>query len=139
MNQDHLSRNEIKEVLERILGSNLTMRFDGTNEEDKLKGEFIKVITLFEEVWQRQNDIDIKYGADLSTYDDPFFKIIEGFIRFSFDEVAGDAIIFYVYARKDEEGNINPFVDSTGKEYIFNNIDNLWEFLLYWNEEMMKL
>jgi len=139
MNQDHLSRNEIKEVLERILGSNLTMRFDGTTEEDKLKEEFIRVMTLFEEVWQRQNDIDIKYGADLSTYDDPFFRIIEGFIRFSFDEVAGDAIIFYIYARKDEEGNINPFVDPTGKEYIFNNIDDLWEFLLYWAEEMMKL
>lgn len=139
MNQDHLSRNEIKEVLERILGSNLTMRFDGTNEEDKLKEEFIRVMTLFEEVWQRQNDIDIKYGADLSTYDDPFFRIIEGFINFCFDEIASEAIIFYVYARKTDEDSINPFIDPNGKEYIFKDLNDLWEFLMYWAEEMMKL
>ena len=50
-------KKEIKGVIEQILGSNVTMRFDGTNEEDKLKGEFIRVMTMFEEVWQRQNDI----------------------------------------------------------------------------------
>ena len=75
-------KKEIKEVIEKILGSNITMRFDGYDEEDKLKSEFVKVMTMFEEVWQRQNDIDIKYGADFSTYDDPFFRVIEGFIHF---------------------------------------------------------
>lgn len=132
-------KKEIKEVIELILGSNVTMRFDGNSDEDKLKEEFIKIMTMFEKVWQRQNDIDIKYGADFSTYDEPFFRVIEGFIRFCFDEVAGDAIIFYVYARKDDNGNINPFTDPNGKEYIFNNIDDLWEFLMFWAEEMMKL
>ena len=33
-------RKEIKEVIEQILGSNITMRFDGHDEEDKLKSEF---------------------------------------------------------------------------------------------------
>jgi hypothetical protein len=43
-------KREIKGVIEQILGSNITMRFDGSNEEDKLKSEFIKVMTAFEEV-----------------------------------------------------------------------------------------
>jgi len=132
-------RKEIKQVIEQILGSNIIMRDDISTDEDKLKEEFIKVMTLFESVWKRQNDIDIKYGADFSTYDDPFFKVIEGFINFCFDEVAANAIIFYVYARVDEKETVNPFVDPNGKEYMFNNIDDLWEFLLYWAEEMMKL
>ena len=132
-------RKEIKEVIEQILGSNITMRFDGNDEEDKLKSEFIKVMTMFEEVWQRQNDIDIKYGADFSTYDDPFFRVIEGFINFCFDGVAAEAIIFYVYGRKTEEGEILPFVDSKDQEHMFDTIDDLWEFLMYWAEEMMKL
>tara|TARA_Y100001972_G_C7655721_1_gene330228 strand:+ start:609 stop:1016 length:408 start_codon:yes stop_codon:yes gene_type:complete len=132
-------RKEIKGVIEQILGSNITMRFDGSNEEDKLKSEFIKVMTMFEEVWQRQNDIDIKYGADFSTYDDPFFRVIEGFINFCFDDVAGEAIIFYVYGRKDTEGKVVPFEDPNGKLYTFNNLDDLWEFLMFWAEEMMRL
>lgn len=132
-------KKEIKGVIEQILGSNITMRFDGHDEEDKLKSEFIKVMTMFEEVWQRQNDIDIKYGADFSTYDDPFFRVIEGFINFCFDDVAGEAIIFYIYGRKTDGDEINPFVDPNGKEYYFNNLDELWEFLLFWAEEMMRL
>ena len=132
-------RKEIKGVIEQILGSNITMRFDGTTEEDKLKNEFIEIIKLYENVWKRQSDIDIEYGADFSTYDEPFFKLIEKFIHFSFDEIAGSAIIFYIYGRKSDEGEIYPFIDSSCKEHIFNTIDDLWDFLMYWAEEMMKL
>jgi hypothetical protein len=132
-------RKEIKGVIERILGSNITMRFDGSNEEDKLKNEFVKVMTMFEEVWQRQNDIDLKYGADFSTYDDPFFRVIEGWINFCFDDVAGEAIIFYIYGRRGEGEEIIPFEDPKGKLYTFNDLDDLWEFLMFWAEEMMRL
>ena len=64
---------------------------------------------------------------------------IEGFINFCFDDVAGEAIIFYIYGRKTDGDEINPFVDPNGKEYYFNNLDELWEFLLFWAEEMMRL
>ena len=129
---------EIKKVIEQILGSNITMRHDTSTDEDKLKDEFLKVIATFEGVWKRQNSMDVKYGVDFSTYDDPFFRTIEGFINFCFDGVAAEAIIFYVYARKDMEGTIHPFVDPNGKEYMFDNIDDLWEFLMSWVEEMLK-
>ena len=39
--------NEIKKVIEKILGSNITMRYDASTDEKKLKSEFIKVMTLF--------------------------------------------------------------------------------------------
>jgi hypothetical protein len=129
---------EIKKVIEQILGSNITMRQDASTDEDKLKDEFLKVMAMFEKVWERQNNMDVKYGVDFSTYDDPFFRTIEGFINFCFDGVAAEAIIFYVYARKDMEGTIHPYVDPNGKEYMFDNIDDLWEFLMFWAEEMLK-
>ena len=129
---------EIKKVIEQILGSNITMRYDTSTDEDKLKDEFLKVMAIFEGVWKRQNSMDMKYGVDFSTYDDPFFRTIEGFINFCFDGVAAEAIIFYVYARKDMEGTIHPFVDPNGKEYMFDNIDDLWEFLMSWAEQMLK-
>ena len=129
---------EIKKVIEQILGSNITMRHDTSTDEDKLKDEFLKVMATFEGVWKRQNSMDMEYGVDFSTYDDPFFRTIEGFINFCFDGVAAEAIIFYVYARKDMEGTIHPYVDPNGKEYMFDSIDDLWEFLMFWAEEMLK-
>jgi hypothetical protein len=44
-----------------------------------------------------------------------------------------------VYGRKTDGDEINPFIDPNGKEYYFNNLDELWEFLLFWAEEMMRL
>jgi len=129
---------EIKEALEKILGSSVTLRYDGSDPVDELKADFIKVMDMYEGVWKRQNDLLENEGLDFTSYDEQYFKVIEGFIHFCFEGVAADAILFYVYSRKDDDGTLHPFVDSKGNEHMFNTIDDLWEFLLYWAEEMMK-
>ena len=134
MNQE----DEIREAIERILGSKVTMRYDGNDPVDELKQSFIKVMDMYESVWKRQNDLLENEGLDFTSYDEQYFKVIEGFIHFCFEGVAADAILFYVYSRKDDDGTLHPFVDSKGNEHMFNTIDDLWEFLLYWAEEMMK-
>lgn len=131
-------RKEIKEVLEKILGSTLTTYSENLSEEDKLKDEFLKTIDLFEEVWKRQDKLDIELGIDFGTYDDKFFKIIEGFIYFSFDPVAAGAILFYVYSRYDMEGNLIPFIDDEGKEHLMANAEDLWEYLLDLADKLMS-
>ena len=75
---------------------------------------------------------------DFTSYDEAYFKTIEGIIHFCFEEIAASAILFYVYSRIDNEGTVHLFVDSNGEEHMFNTIDDLWEFLLYWAEEMMR-
>lgn len=131
-------RKEIKEVLEKILGSTLTTHSENLSEEDKLKDEFLKTIDLFEEVWKRQDKLDIELGIDFGTYDDKFFKIIEGFIYFSFDPVAAGAILFYIYSRYDMEGNLIPFIDDEGKEHLMANAEDLWEYLLDLADKLMN-
>ena len=131
-------RKEIKEVLEKILGSTLTTYSENLSEEDKLKDEFLKTINLFEEVWKRQDRLDIELGIDFSTYDDKFFKIIEGFIHFSFDPTAAEVILFYVYSKYDIEGNLIPFIDNEGKEYLIANAEDLWEYLLDLTDKLMS-
>jgi len=134
MNQE----DEIREAIERILGSKVTMRYDGNDPVDELKQSFIKVMDMYESVWKRQNDLLENEGLDFTSYDEQYFKVIEGFIHFCFEEVASQAILFYIYSRKDDDGTIHPFIDSRGDEHMFNTIDDLWEFLLYWAEEIMK-
>ena len=131
-------KKEIKEALELILGSNITMREDGTDPTDELKTDFIKLINLFESVWERQNNLLEKQGLDFTSYDEDYFRLTEGFIHFCFENVAADAILFYIYSRKDNDGVVQPFMDSKGQEHTFETIDDLWEFLLYWAEEMMR-
>ena len=131
-------RKEIKEALEEILGSNITLRDDGSDPVDELKEDFIKLIKLYESVWKRQNDLLEVQGLDFTSYDENYFKLVEGFIHFCFEGVAADAILFYIYSRKDNDGTLYPFMDSKGEEHTFKNIDDLWEFLLYWAEEMMR-
>ena len=131
-------RKEIKEALEQILGSSITMRDDGSDPVDELKNDFVKLIDLYESVWKRQNDLLEVQGLDFTSYDENYFRLVEGFIHFCFEGVAADAILFYIYSRKDEDGTLHPFMDSKGQEHTFETIDDLWEFLLYWAEEMMR-
>ena len=131
-------KKEIKEALEQILGSSITMRDDGSDPVDELKNDFIKLIDLYESVWKRQNDLLEIQGLDFTSYDENYFRLIEGFIHFCFEGVAADAILFYIYSRKDNDGTLHPFMDSKGQEHMFETVDDLWEFLLYWAEEMMR-
>jgi len=130
-------RKELKEVIEKILGSSLEMSVTSNTEEDKLKLEFLNTIDLFESVWKRQNHLEDEMGLDFSTYDDDFFKIIEGIIHFSFAPAASEAILFYVYSRYDEEDKLIPFVDADGEEHLMANSEDLWEYLLYLTDQMM--
>ena len=131
-------RQEIKQAIEQILGSSITMRDDSENPDDALKNDFVRLIKLYQGVWKRQNDLLEKQGVDLTSYDENYFKVIEGFVNFCFDEGASDAILFYIYSRKNDKNEILPFIDKNGKEHNFKTIDDLWEFLLYWAEEIMR-
>lgn len=130
-------RKELKEVIENILGAPLSISVISNAEEDKLKLEFLKTIDLFESVWKRQNMLENELGLDFSSYDDDFFKIIEGIIHFSFAPAASEAILFYIYSRYDEEDKLIPFIDEDGEERLFANSEDLWEYLLYLTDKLM--
>ena len=124
-------------MLEKILGAPLDLKFLPNPDEEKLKIDFHRIISNLEFVWKRQLELE-KYEVDLSTYDDKFFKIIEGFIYFSFDPVAAEAILFYVYSRYDMEENLIPFIDDEGKEHLMANAEDLWEYLVYLTDKLMS-
>ena len=130
-------RKELKEVIENILGAPLGVSIVSNTEEEKLKVEFLKTIDLFEDVWKRQNKLEDEMGLDFSTYDDSFFRVIEGIIHFSFAPTAAEAILFYVYSRYDEDDKLIPFVDEDGEERLFANSEDLWEYLLYLTDKLM--
>lgn len=130
-------RKEIKKTLELILGTPLSLEIENNSEEDKLKNEFLKVMDLYEMVWKRQAEFEEQSGIDLTAYDDPFFRIIEGVIYFSFSPEAVRAILFFIYSRYDLDGKLTPYVDDEGEEHLMANADDLWEYMLYLTDQMM--
>jgi hypothetical protein len=129
-------KKEIQEVLEKILGAPLDFKILPHPDEEKLKENFSRIISNFEFVWKRQLELE-KYEVDLSTYDDKFFRIIEDMIHFCFDAEAAEAILFYIYARITEDGQIQLFTDPQGKHHKFESIDDLWEYMLVVAEKLM--
>lgn len=129
-------KREIQEMLEKILGAPLDLKFLPNPDEEKLKIDFHRIISNFEFVWKRQLELE-KYEASLSTYDDRFFRIIEDMIHFCFDTEAAEAILFYIYARTTEDGQIQLFTDSQGNNYKFETIDDLWEYMLVVAEKLI--
>jgi len=123
-------RKEIKEILETILGTTIHFTTDTVDEEIKVKGEFMRIIGLFEEAWTRQNKLYEQFRIDTTTMDDIYFQVIESLIHFCFDPIAAEAVLFYVYTRLDLEGEVLAFIDDKGEEHIFNSKEDLWEYLV---------
>ena len=123
-------RKEIKEILESILGTTIHFTSDEIDKEAKIKLEFTRIIGLFEEAWQRQHKLYDEFRMDISTIDDIYFQVIESLIHFCFEPVAAEAILFYIYTRFDNEQKVVPFLDDMGEEHIFNNKEELWDYLV---------
>jgi hypothetical protein len=123
-------KKEIKEILESILGTTIHFTSDKVDEETKMKNEFTRIISLFEEAWQRQHKLYDGFKIDISTIDDIYFQVIESLIHFCFETIAAEAILFYVYTRFEDSKEIVPFLDDEGVEHIFNNKEELWEYLV---------
>jgi len=123
-------KREIKEILESILGTTIHFTSDKEDAETKIKNEFIRIIGLFEEAWQRQHKLYDEFKIDISTIDDIYFQVIESLVHFCFEPVAAEAILFYVYTRFDDNKRVVPFLDDEGVEHMFNTKEELWEYLV---------
>jgi hypothetical protein len=123
-------------VLEKILGAPLDFKILPHPGEEKLKENFSRIISNFEFVWKRQLELE-KYEVDLSTYDDKFFRLAEDLIHFCFDPEAAEAIMFYIYARTTDSGEIQSFTDPEGNHHKFESVDDLWEYMLVVAEKLM--
>lgn len=131
-------KKEIQEVFEQILGIPLDFQPMPSEEEENVKKDFVNVIDTFEELWKRQSDFKEMFKIDFDTYDDKFFRLAEKLIFFAFDITVAEAILFYIYSRFDDEGNIVPFVDSDGKQHKFKSPEDLWDYTLYYIEQNLN-
>lgn len=98
------------------------------------KDIFINVVGLLDQCWERTNVLGEDFNMDMSTYDEPFYLVIENLFYVKYGEWKTDVILWWVYNRFNEEGELMPIklndhVEKKEEEIIVETPEELWNFL----------
>jgi hypothetical protein len=94
---------------------------------------FIDIVSLLDECFSRSASLE-QHNLNITTYDEPFYIMIENLMFLKYGEWKTDIILWWVYNRYNEEGEIMPIklndhVENVEEEVMIENADQLWEFL----------
>ena len=100
-------------------------------EENELVCE---IIDTYESIANRSNKLYNDYGLEFKDYDEVFLLMIDNLFYLKYGEWKTEIIVWYVWERMDEEGNIGSLEyenTETGdsKEVIVKCSEDLWDIL----------
>ena len=98
------------------------------------KQTFIDLIDTFSMTHERSLAVEKEHGLKLEKYDGLFYILIENLFFTHYGEWQGELIMWYVYDRKDDDGNLYPmmlFDEDTGDEteVVIENASDLYSFI----------
>jgi hypothetical protein len=114
-------------------GQRLKLEESKTTKVLKEKEVFIENISILEEILQRSDKLFNGYNIDLYMYEEPFLQIIENMFLLKYGEIISEIVFWYLYDRKDDDGNIYPLVfeeeDKEPVDIILKTPTDLWKFI----------
>ena len=114
-------------------GQRLKLEESKTTKVLKEKEVFIENINILEEILQRSDKLFNGYSIDLYMYEEPFLQIIENMFLLKYGEIISEIVFWYLYDRKDDDGNIYPLVfeeeDKEPVDIILKTPTDLWKFI----------
>ena len=119
----------VKQTLETMIGTDLSLKRKKKSEHDLSKEQFDKIIIALERVNIRTALVGTEFEIDLSKYDETFYEIIDNLLVMHFGKQASEVIFFYVYERMNPDGSINELRDLNDQVIILNNPNDLWELV----------
>jgi hypothetical protein len=98
------------------------------------KDTFIDLIDIFDNCNTRTEELEGNFMFAISSYDEPFYIMIENLFLLYYGEWKTDIILWWIYDRFDDEGKISPIEfndhDTDSKEEILvETPEQLWNFL----------
>ena len=94
---------------------------------------FLDVVNMLYGLWNRSNRVYDSYKVNLLEYEELFYQTIENCLLLKYDAWKTEIILWFVFAREDDNGNIAPLVLHIGdkeEEIILKNSTELWNFIL---------
>jgi hypothetical protein len=94
---------------------------------------FIDIISLLDECFERSSTLE-EHALNITSYEEPFYIMIENLLFIKYGEWKTDIVLWWVYNRYDEEGNVvaiklNDHDNETEENVIVETTEQLWEFL----------
>jgi hypothetical protein len=117
-------------------GKNISVK--KRNTEPTEKEIFLDIIQTLDECWKRSNFVEGEINLGISLYEEPFYITIENLIYLYYGEWKGDTILWWIFERLNEEGELLPIEitinpenqeESKTEEYLIENPEQLWGLL----------
>jgi len=119
----------IKQTLETMIGTDLSLKRKKKSEHDLNKELFEKIIIALERTNIRTALVGTEFNIDLSKYDETFYEVIDNLMLMQFGKQAAEVIFFYVYERINPDGTINELRDVNDNPIILNSPSELWDLI----------
>ena len=119
----------VKQTLETMIGTDLSLKRKKKSEHDLNRELFEKIIIALERANIRTALVGTEFDIDLSKYDETFYEVIDNLMIMHFGKQASEVIFFYVYERMNPDGTINELRDLNDIPIILNSPTDLWDLI----------
>jgi len=119
----------VKQTLETMIGTDLSLKRKKKSEHDLNRELFEKIIIALERANIRTALVGTEFDIDLSKYDETFYEVIDNLMLMQFGKQAAEVIFFYVYERMNPDGTINELRDANDTPIILNSPTDLWDLV----------
>ena len=114
-------------------GQRLKLEESKTTKVLKEKEVFIENVTILEGALKRSDKLYDEFTIDVYMYEEPFLQVIENMFLIKYGEIISEIVFWYLYDRKDDDGNIYPLVleeeDKEPVDIILKTPADLWKFI----------
>jgi hypothetical protein len=119
----------VKQTLETMIGTDLSLKRKKKSEHDLNRELFEKIIIALERANIRTALAGTEFDIDLSKYDETFYEVIDNLMLMQFGKQAAEVIFFYVYERMNPDGSINELRDTNDNPIVLNSPSDLWDLI----------
>jgi len=107
------------------------------NDEPSEKEIFLDIIQIVDDCWKRTQFMENDVLIDMSSYEESFYLVIENLIFLHYGEWKGHMILWWLFERFDEEGELLPIEvtfhankeNTEPEEHLVENPEQLWDLL----------
>jgi len=96
------------------------------------KEMFVDLITRLDEAWDSSNKLFAKFKINLLEYEEGYFGLIEDLLLMKYGSWKTEIILWFVYGRMDENGEIHPLslnLEGNEEKVIIKTPTQLWDLL----------
>ncbi len=121
---------DLKYGFSSLLGGETIIRRQKRNAKHQKKIQFLSIIKKYDEALLKSIMLQSQFNIDLSSYEDPFYSIIDEILLLSYGEDIYQLIAFYFYERLHPDTGEEQFLTGgNGEEIYIRTPDDLYSII----------